>query len=68
MSIKNQIPDIQGLVDPKAAEILRSVKTIIDTATGRGLSKKPIVKLGPDATLAGVINKVNEVIKRLQEE
>lgn len=66
MTIRRQIPEIEGLQDQKTAVILREVKGIIEDMTGR--SKTPIVTLGPNATLAGLINKVNEIITRLQEQ
>lgn len=66
MTIRQQIPDAQGVQDPTVARILQPMKTIIDAATGRQPTLKPIVTLGANATLSGVINKLNEVINRLQ--
>lgn len=67
MSVRPQIDDPQGVQDPRVTSILRTIKTIIDAMTGRKQNQGPIVTLGPDATLAGVINKVNEVIGRLNQ-
>lgn len=66
MSVRPQIDDPQGVKDPRAVSILRSMKSIIDAVTGRVQGQKQIQTLGPNATLAGVINKVNEIIARLE--
>jgi hypothetical protein len=66
MTTRRQIPEIAGVQDQKTIVILREMKGIIEDMTGR--SKTPIVLLGANSTLAGVINKVNEIIARLQEE
>lgn len=63
--IRQQIEDPQGVRDPAAAKVLRQLKTIVETITGRRTGQAEIKALGPDATLAGVINKLNEVITRL---
>ena len=68
MSIKRQIPEIEGIQDKKATDVLRAQKAIIEGVTGRLPGVLPIVTLGASATLSGVINKVNEIIKRLQDE
>ena len=65
MDIRQQIPETQGVVDPKAKSILTAIRSIINSMSGR--STKQIKKLGADATLAGVINKVNEIIDALQD-
>lgn len=65
--IRTQIEDPQGVSDPKAAAALRSIKLIVDDMTGRSRCQAEIKALGPTATLAGVINKVNEIIERLQK-
>ena len=67
MSTRPQIDDPQGVQDPRATSILRTMKTIIDAVTGRKQSQGPITTLGPNATLPGVINKVNEIIGRLNQ-
>lgn len=66
MSIGPTIPDIQGIKDTQVVRILAPLKQIVENITGRTPHRKQIVKLGPDATLAGVITKLNEVIDRLQ--
>lgn len=67
MSIKGQvIPEIQGVKDPKVAEILTAMKDAIERMSGSAPTKKAIVPLGAGAVLAGVINKLNEVIAQLQ--
>ena len=65
--IRPSIEDPQAVTDPKAKSVLKSVKSVIDLITGRAPGNAPIVTLGPNATLAGVINKVNEIIGRLQK-
>ena len=66
MSNRTQIDDPQGVQDQKATSVLRAMKSIIDAITGRKQGTAPITTLGPNATLPGVINKVNEIINRLQ--
>lgn len=69
MSVKGRpIPEIQGVKDPKVAEILAAMKDAIERLSGSGNSpgKKSIVLLGPGATLSGVINKLNELLKQVQ--
>lgn len=68
MSIKRAISEVDGVEDKKVHTVLKEMKAVLEAATGRLPTTPPIVKLGADATLAGVINKVNEVIKRLQED
>jgi hypothetical protein len=65
MDIRQQIPEVQGITDVKAKSVLNAIRSIINNITGR--STKPIRRLGADATLSGVINKVNEIIDALQE-
>ena len=65
MDIRQQIPEVQGVEDKKTIEILVALRSVVNAITGR--STKQITKLGADATLAGVINKVNEIIVALQE-
>lgn len=60
------IPSIEGVEDKRVVEILTPLKTVVEMVTGRTPNRKKIVKLGPTATLGGVINKVNEIIDRLQ--
>lgn len=66
MSVRQQIPAVDGVADKKTAEIIAALKEVVEIATGRSPKKMPITKLGGSATLAGVINKVNEIIDRLQ--
>jgi len=66
MSLRPQIPEIEGVKDQAAIKVLGPIKTILEMITGRTPNRPNIKKLGPDATLAGVINKVNEIIERLQ--
>lgn len=66
MSVRPQIPEIEGIKDAAAIKVLGPIKTILEMITGRTPNRPQIKKLGPDATLAGVINKVNEIIERLQ--
>jgi hypothetical protein len=67
MSIRPSIEDPEAVQDSAAKKVLKSVKAIVDVITGRAPGNAPIKTLGPNATLAGVINKVNEVIGRLQK-
>lgn len=66
MSLRPQIPEIEGVKDLAAIKVLGPIKSILEMITGRTPNRQNIKKLGPDATLAGVINKVNEIIERLQ--
>lgn len=67
MRARPQIPAIENVQDNQVTRILVPVKLILERMTGRAASANPIKTLGPDATLAGVINKVNEIIARLQD-
>ena len=67
MSMRTQIEDPAGVKDARTMAILRTMKSIIDDITGRSPKSLPIKMLGADATLAGVINKVNEIVNRLQK-
>ena len=62
--IRSTIPTVEGVRDEPTSKILSSVKSIIESITGRNQAQ--IKTLGADATLSGVINKVNEIIERLQ--
>ena len=66
MSLRPQIPEIEGVKDQAAIKVLGPIKTILEMITGRTPNRPNIKKLGPDATLAGAINKINELIERLQ--
>ncbi len=66
MAARPQIDDPQGIQDKRATSILRSIKSVIDSITGRMQGEPPIKTLGVDANIYGVIDKVNEVIERLQ--
>lgn len=69
MAIRGRpIPEIQGIADPKVKEILLAMKDNIERMAGAGStpSAKTIQTLGAGATLSGVINKVNEMLKHLQ--
>lgn len=67
MSIRTQIPDAQGIKDQRVTIILTAIKRIIENITGRSPTKPLIVALAPDASVPAVLNKVNEVIARIQE-
>lgn len=67
MSVRTQIPAVEGVKDNRVTTILNALKTVVETITGRTPHRPQIKSLGPDATLDGVINKVNEVIARLQD-
>jgi hypothetical protein len=64
--IRPQIDDPQGLQDAKATSILRVMKAIIDSITGRRQGQHVIKELDPTANINGIIQKINEVIRRLQ--
>lgn len=68
MPIKRAISEVQGVEDTKAGTIMKEMKAVIEAMSGRLPTTPPIKRLGADATLPGVINKVNEIIKRLQED
>jgi hypothetical protein len=67
VSVRPQIPEIEGVKDPALVKLLSPFKAILEIITGRAPNRPQLKKLGPDATLAGTINKVNEIITRLQE-
>ena len=67
MSARTPIPAPNGVADPIAKRVLESLKRIVEQIAGISPDRKPIQKLGPGASLSGVINKVNEIIERLQE-
>ncbi len=64
MSIRPEIPDVQGVQDPTATKILKAVKSAFDSITGR--SQPRIKTLGASANFFGTVKKVNEIINRLQ--
>lgn len=66
MTIGNTIPSIEGIKDKQVTRILTPMKQIIDDLIGHNPNKKRITKLGPDSGLNGVINKINELIDRIQ--
>lgn len=61
-------PTIPILIDPSPDLSLfaRSVKTTLDSMTGKQRDLGPLDLLEPGATLADLIVKVNEVIVRMQ--
>lgn len=67
MAIRPQIPAIEGVADPQVASILAALKSGFDKITGRTPNAPQISFLGPNSALGGVINKVNELIGRLQD-
>jgi hypothetical protein len=64
--IGNVIPAIEGVQDQAVVRILTPIKQILDDMSGHSPKRGRIVKLGANANLAGLIDKVNEVIDRLQ--
>lgn len=60
------IPAVEGIKDPQVTRILSPMKTLLEMLVGHTPNKKNIVKLGANANLAGVIDKVNEIIDRMQ--
>lgn len=66
MSIRSQIPAIEGIKDDAVVKIVGPMKTMLESMTGRLPNNAPIKTLGPTASLAGCINKINEIINRLQ--
>lgn len=66
MSIRNQIPAVEGIKDDSVVKILTPMKSMLESMTGRLPNNAPIKTLGANATLAGCINKINEIINRLQ--
>ena len=67
MPQKNQIPEIEGIADPKVTVILRSMKALIEDATGRNPRKSPIKAISPNSVPDGIWNKLNELIDQLQD-
>ena len=68
MSQRPQIPDPSGVKDPQAVSVLRVIKSVIDGMSGRAPNRHQMQHLGVDANLYGAIDKINEIIERLQEE
>lgn len=68
MSVRRGISEIEGIADVKVTKILREMKAVIEGMSGRLPTNPPIKRLGPGASLSGVNNKVNEIIKRIQDE
>ena len=66
MNIRPSIPAVEGVKDEQVVRILAPIKAILDSIGGVTATKKQIKKLGADATLGGVITKVNEILDRLQ--
>ena len=66
MSIRNQIPAIEGIKDDSVTKILTPMKSIIESMTARLPNNAPIKTLGANANLAGCIDKINEIINRIQ--
>ncbi len=64
MSIRPEIPDVQGVKDEATTKILRAVKSAFDSVTGR--SQPKIKTLGSSANFFGTVKKVNEIINRIQ--
>lgn len=67
MAIRPQIPAIEGIDDPHVAAILGALKSSLEKITGRTPNAPQIKALGPNSSLGGVINKINELINRLQD-
>jgi hypothetical protein len=67
MSQGIMIPSVQGVQDPQVARLLTAMKAAIETHTGHNIRKPRIQKLGATADLAGVINKINEIVARLED-
>lgn len=52
-------------IDPKLADVLRPIKTTLDMLTGAVSIDKEIKGLHADATNAQIVEKLNEIIRRL---
>lgn len=63
-SKKSGIPDTAGIADPATVAVLDAVVDNIEQITGRRGTR--ITKLGATATTSGIIQKINEIIDRLQ--
>lgn len=66
MSVRPEIPDVQGVKDESAAKILKALKSAFDSITGR--SQPRIKTLGASANFFGTVKKVNEIINRIQSD
>lgn len=62
--MKRSIPQLPPTMDPQEKRVMQAIKENLETITGQRTG--PIANLPPDATLVDVINKVNEIIDRLQ--
>lgn len=60
---KPAIPDTIGVKDEATALILDAITENVEIITGR---RGNIVKLGATATTSAIIQKINEIIDRLQ--
>jgi hypothetical protein len=68
MSIRPSIPEVQNVKDPAAKEVLQSLKNAVEMITGRGYGQKTITALGQDTNYYGIVQKINEIIYRLQSD
>lgn len=59
------IPSVSDIPEP-VAKLLGPIKENIEFMTGQRAAK--LARLGPTSTLSDVINKVNDLIDRLQGE
>lgn len=66
MSVRPQIPAVEGVQDKQVAGILGPMKMILESITGRLPNRTQITALNPATTFSGIVNKVNEIIGRLQ--
>lgn len=64
--IRSQIPAIEGIKDDRVSTILTPIKAAIEEITGRTPHRPQIKTIGANAGVGGIINKINEIINRLQ--
>lgn len=67
MSVRPQIPSIEGIDDDRVSIILAPIKAILEAITGRTPHRPQLKTLGASVSLGGAVTKINEIINRLQE-
>jgi hypothetical protein len=67
MSRRVAIPAIQGVQDPAVVQILSAMKERIERSGGERVRMAKIAVIGGAATTNDIINKLNEIIGRVNE-
>ena len=65
MSRRVAIPSVEGVQDPKTARILAAMKERIERSGRERVGMVLLGELGPAATTNDIINKINEIVQRM---